>query len=153
VSIQQPVRKQAVAAYITRGDLLLVFSHLNSVEAGIQVPAGTMESGETPEAAVLREAYEETGLSGLEIVSFLGEREIDQRPFGKNEIHRRFFFHLHCHEDTPEQWQHEETDPHGGSAEQIILAFFWVAFPEGVPELAAEQGALLENLLAKVRSA
>jgi 8-oxo-dGTP pyrophosphatase MutT (NUDIX family) len=148
---REPVRKQKVVAYITRGDRLLVFSQPNGVEAGIQVPAGTMEPGETPEEAVLREAYEETGLGHLEIVSFLGEREIDQRPYGKNEIHHRSFFHLHCREDTPEQWRHEETDPHGGSPEQIILAFSWVTYPDEVPDLAAEQGALLMNLFTESR--
>jgi 8-oxo-dGTP pyrophosphatase MutT (NUDIX family) len=150
-SDREPVRKQKVVAYVTRGDRLLVFSQPNGVDAGIQVPAGTMEPGETPEEAVLREAYEETGLGHLEIVSFLGERDIDQRPYGKNEIHHRYFFHLCCLEDTPEQWLHEETDPHGGSTEQIILAFSWAIYPDKVPDIAAEQGALLENLFAEVR--
>lgn len=147
-SDREPDLKRKVVAYITRGDRLLVFSQPNGVEAGIQIPAGTMESGETPEEAVLREAYEETGLSNLEIVSFLGERDLDQRPYGKNEIHHRYFFHLRCPKDTPEQWRHEETDPHGGSTEEIILALYWVNFPGEVPELVAEQGALLDQLSA-----
>ena len=33
-------------AYITRDDELLVFRHVDSPEAGIQVPAGTIEPGE-----------------------------------------------------------------------------------------------------------
>jgi 8-oxo-dGTP pyrophosphatase MutT (NUDIX family) len=143
---EPPTRKEKVIAYITRGDQLLVFSQPNGIEAGIQVPAGTMEPGETPEAAVLREAFEETGLAGLEIVSFLGEREIDQRQFGKNELHHRYFFHLRCTRPAPEHWEHEETDPHGGSTEQIILALYWVKLPHEAPELAAEQGALLDRL-------
>jgi 8-oxo-dGTP pyrophosphatase MutT (NUDIX family) len=62
-----------VTAFITRdgahGRELLVFTH---PDAGIQVPAGTMEHGETPEIAVLREAFEETGLTDLRIVADLG---------------------------------------------------------------------------------
>jgi 8-oxo-dGTP pyrophosphatase MutT (NUDIX family) len=62
-----------VTAFITRdtdaGRELLVFTH---ADAGIQVPAGTMEAGETPETAVLREAYEETGLTAVRIAAYLG---------------------------------------------------------------------------------
>jgi 8-oxo-dGTP pyrophosphatase MutT (NUDIX family) len=46
--------------------------------AGIQFPAGTVEEGEMPEAAALREGEEETGLSGLQMESFLGS--IDEKP-------------------------------------------------------------------------
>jgi len=53
-----PAIIQKVLAYVTWGDKLLVFSHPDFPEAGIQVPAGTIEPGEEPEAAVLREAFE-----------------------------------------------------------------------------------------------
>jgi 8-oxo-dGTP pyrophosphatase MutT (NUDIX family) len=52
----------------TRGELLLI-EHPN---AGIQVPAGTVEAGETVSEAVLREAAEETGLAPLSISRYLG---------------------------------------------------------------------------------
>ena len=62
-----------VTAFITRESVggydLLLFEHPN---AGIQVPAGTMEAGETPEEAVLREAREETGLSSFSVRCHLG---------------------------------------------------------------------------------
>jgi 8-oxo-dGTP pyrophosphatase MutT (NUDIX family) len=41
---------------------VLLIAHPN---AGIQAPAGTVEDGETPEAAALRETGEETGLDGF----------------------------------------------------------------------------------------
>ena len=59
-------------AYVTHNNRLLIFSHPLEPEAGLQVPAGTMNDGETPEHAVLREAAEETGLESLRIVRFLG---------------------------------------------------------------------------------
>ena len=62
---------EKVAAYITRDTHLLVFRHVHS-EAGIQVPAGTLEPGESPNDGVLREAREETGLDCLEVRRFLG---------------------------------------------------------------------------------
>lgn len=52
-------------AYITRGRELLVFKHVKYPEAGVQVPAGHPEENESLESAVLREAYEETGLKEL----------------------------------------------------------------------------------------
>lgn len=54
---------EKVTAFITRERTgvkeLLLFKHPT---AGIQIPAGTVEEGETPEKAVKREVYEETGL-------------------------------------------------------------------------------------------
>lgn len=57
---------EKVTAFVIRqreeGVDLLLFEH---PYAGIQIPAGTVESGETPEHAVLRELAEETGLSNV----------------------------------------------------------------------------------------
>lgn len=69
---------QKVAAFITRivggsAELLL----LEHPTAGIQLPAGTVELGETVETAVLREAAEETGLAHLQIVGKLGQITVD----------------------------------------------------------------------------
>ena len=64
---------EKVTAFITRGEgdrrELLLFEHPS---AGIQIPAGTVDRDETPEAAALREATEETGLAGLAIRQYLG---------------------------------------------------------------------------------
>src|SRR6476661_1052380 len=56
-----PIMKRKVFASITHGDRLLVFSHSFAPEAGMQVPAGTVNDGEDPDSAVMREAYEEAG--------------------------------------------------------------------------------------------
>lgn len=63
-----------VTAFITRQQQgkqqLLLFRH---PKAGVQIPAGTVEKGEDWQTAVLREAYEETGLTQLTIQSYLGK--------------------------------------------------------------------------------
>ena len=82
---------EKVLAYITNRDNLLVFRHVDIPEAGLQVPAGTVQDGESPERAVLREAQEETGLKDLVLVRSLGKTRIDMTPFGKSEIHDRTY--------------------------------------------------------------
>lgn len=145
-----PVRKRKAFAYITSGSAsghrLLVFSHPLSPEAGIQVPAGTMEDGETPEEAVLREAGEETGLSDLAIVRLLGRHTFDARPFGRDELHDRWFFHLACEAPTPDRWMHNEDDPFDAPGESIPFELFWVSLPDGVPDLG-DHARFLPELL------
>ncbi|AFR07336.1 NUDIX domain protein [Nocardiopsis alba ATCC BAA-2165] len=60
------VRDKALC-YVVRDGRLLVFRHVDASpeEVGLQVPAGSVRPGETPEAAALREGREETGLTGL----------------------------------------------------------------------------------------
>lgn len=81
-------RVDKVTAFVTRdtaaGRQVLVFRHpLGSPDSspfdppgphtvGIQLPAGTVERGESPESAVLREVREETGLGRVEVVRKLG---------------------------------------------------------------------------------
>ena len=67
-----PPIKHKAFAFITHAGRLLMFRHPFSPEAGIQVPAGTVEVNELPADAVMREAFEETGLRGLELLLFLG---------------------------------------------------------------------------------
>jgi 8-oxo-dGTP pyrophosphatase MutT (NUDIX family) len=69
-----------VTAFITREHAvgrqrqlqLLLFQH---PQAGVQLPAGTVEAGEDWQTAVLREASEETGLTQLTIHRYLGKIE------------------------------------------------------------------------------
>ncbi len=62
----------------TQGRLteLLLFRHPN---AGIQIPAGSVEMDERPDQAALREGFEESGLAGLEIVQKIGVR-LEPKP-------------------------------------------------------------------------
>ena len=68
-----PSAIEKVTAFIIResnaGRELLLFEH---PYAGLQLPAGTVEEGESPVESVLRESREETGLTVLSIVEYLG---------------------------------------------------------------------------------
>ena len=150
-----PIVKRKAFAYVTHwrpedGHRLLVFSHPNSPEAGIQVPAGTMEADESPDEAVLREAHEETGLTGLELVGFLGEQLHDLTDLGVPEIHHRYFFHVRCSGDPPAVWRHYESDPSDGSPEPPLFELFWASLPDGVPDLIADHGIMLPVLLSSL---
>jgi 8-oxo-dGTP diphosphatase len=143
--------KVKVFAYITKGSKLLVFEQPDSPEAGIQVPAGTLEEGETPETGVMREAWEETDLSGLKLCCFLGEQIRDMRDYNKQEIHHRYFYHLLC-DDAPETWSHGEFSPSDEPEhdERILrhrFDFYWVDLAD-VPELIAEHGYFIARLKA-----
>ena len=72
-------------AYVTHEDRLLLFTHPESPEAGIQVPAGTVDPGEEPQDAVMREARQETGIEDLEYVAMLGHDTRDMSDFGMQE--------------------------------------------------------------------
>src|SRR5258708_28204252 len=103
--------KHKVFAYITAQQHLLVFRHPYAPEAGIQVPAGTIEEHERAEEAVLREAYEETGLTALTLTRFLGEQERDMADFGRDEIHHRSFYHLQYDANLVPTFRHEDRYP------------------------------------------
>ncbi|MEQ8672202.1 MAG: NUDIX domain-containing protein [Aggregatilineales bacterium] len=142
---------QKVFAYVTSGQRLLVFEHPDSPEAGIQVPAGTLETGETIAEGVMREAYEETGLSDLILGVFLGEQVCDMSDYGKHEIHRRHFYHVICAGDVPDHWQHLEKFHSGGSPRETPFDLYWVYLPDGVPELIADHGVMVGALLTALK--
>lgn len=135
-----------VFAYITAGQRLLVFEHPESPEAGIQVPAGSLEKDESPQAGVLREAYEETGLANLELGVFLGEQVRDMSDFGKDEIHHRHFYHVIFTGESQNRWSHLEKFRSDGSRRATPFDLYWVDLPDGVPELIADHGVMLATL-------
>jgi 8-oxo-dGTP diphosphatase len=148
-----PILKRKVLAYITHGGRLLVFTHPNDPEAGIQVPAGTVEPGEPSRAAVMREAREETGLADLTLVRLLGTQTRDLSDFGRDEIHLRRFYHLRCDGNPPATWRHYEQHPSEGPQEPILFELFWVRLPDGVPPLIADHDKFLPALIASLARA
>jgi 8-oxo-dGTP diphosphatase len=137
---------EKVVAYITWGDRLLILSHPLHPEAEIQVPSGTVEEGEAPGDAVLREAQEETGLVGLEIRSRLGSRDYDMSRFGAPGVQRWHFYHLEFRGEAPEMWCHCDLHPSDGSLGPIEFELSWVSFPDSVPKLAGLYGDFISRI-------
>jgi len=137
--LAEPVTRRRVVAYITCAGRLLIFRHVDHPDAGLQVPGGTLDPQETPEDGVLREAFEETGLSGLRLGQFLGTARWRHV--------KSWFFHLTVEEPVEETWRHIEADPSIGGG-PLLFELFWVPL-DSVPPLNGDQGAYLKRLSAQ----
>ena len=146
------IYRHKVFAYITNRGRLLVFTHPLAPEAGVQVPAGTIEEGEDPDVVVLREAWEETGLHELTLVGLLGERVFDASPLGRDELNVCRFYHLRCAGDPPDLWTHFERYPSDGTTVPIPFDFFWARLPHEAPALIADHDSCLPQLLAAMET-
>jgi 8-oxo-dGTP pyrophosphatase MutT (NUDIX family) len=144
-----------VLAYITRGDELLVFRHRDFPEAGLQVPGGTVEEGELPHDAVLREVYEESGLQEVRIVRLLGRYfhnaaayrdETHQRHVYGDEIHYRNVYHLETTGPVASAWLHYESHRSDGG-QPLAFSFFWMKLDDPELSLAGRRGDLLSKLV------
>lgn len=139
------IKKKALA-YITCNNDLLVFKQPDFPEAGIQVPKGTIDDGETPYETIVREIEEETGLTNCIFKDFLGETYRDMFDFGSDITEHRHFFHFTISPDEKkESWEHFEMHASNKQA-PILFSFFWVPNLEGNDILIADQGQLLKNI-------
>jgi ADP-ribose pyrophosphatase YjhB (NUDIX family) len=115
--------KKAYGA-IVRGDQLLIFrEQLEEREDFAQLPGGTIEEGESIEDGLLREVYEESGLSDLRIVRMLG---CDTVRGARDRIDLRHFYLLECNEPMQDSWLHHEMH---GSEHDYPLPFLYSWMP------------------------
>jgi 8-oxo-dGTP pyrophosphatase MutT (NUDIX family) len=128
-----PIRHAARVLLVDADDRVLLFRSLarEHGHAYWYPVGGEVEAGETAEVAVIREAFEETGLRGLEL--------------GPEVFRRRFVFHWRDFTwDARERWwlsRIEHFDPVFEGMEEIEIGDFSDCRWMTLDELAAAQGA------------
>lgn len=103
---------------------LLVFEHAGLPDAGLQVPGGTVEAGETPLEAVAREVLEESGLplEGWRAVASFD----DDTPDGSQRWH---CFAVAPAMPLPDSWRCEPLGPE--RARGLRFEYRWTALTDG----------------------
>ena len=135
--------KQKVVAYVTRGSgadcELLIFEHVDFPEAGIQVPAGTIEPQERPADAAKREVLEEAGLILASAPTCLGTFPYFREDTRENQL--RHVYHFATPGDLPDNWEHSVTGY--GVDESLLFRFYWLPLDKARARLAVGQGDYL----------
>ena len=140
-----------VLAYIIRehqeqGFQLLVFDHRDFPEAGIQIPAGTIEENEPVEQALHREIREESGLSNCRMIKSLGMFE-NHFPT-PNDLRFQHIFLLMAPDYLPESWDHRITGPGGDAG--LVFSYYWITLSANI-NLAPNQGDYLPLIIGLVQ--
>lgn len=138
-------QKCKVLAYIFRvtdlSNEILVFTHRDMPEAGIQVVGGTVENGEDLICALKREISEESGIFLDENTIFqkIGESLYQRKD--KPELNIRHYFSFYTSE-LKDSWSHcvEST----GEDNQLIFDFFWLPVDEACLKLTGNMGEFLK---------
>lgn len=125
---------EKVVGYITRNRRaekeLLVFDHDEKfLDAGVQVPAGTLELGETTSQSILREMKEESGLIDINIISHLDCYCLFNHY--QKKFHRRHVFLLESEKILPEKWSHQVT----GYGTDAFLNFHYYWLPLNIAKI------------------
>lgn len=117
---------QKVLAYVIRQRQLLVCVHRDYPEAGVQVPAGTVEPGEDIQAALLREVEEEAGLTPAQLCVVRKLGEFHEPAFDQ----QRHVFELAPASPLPDHWAH--TVQGGGEDKGLVFDYYWLTLSPGL---------------------
>ena len=130
-AISKRLRRRAYL-YLTRvKDAQLqvaVFRHpdFETMTLGTQVPGGTIEPDETPEAGALREAVEESGFTAFSEVRFLAQ----DVWYGVHDsaYRERYFYQFRTNGVTSDTWNYTVTD--GELDKGMVFAYRWLSVKE-----------------------
>lgn len=100
-----------------------------------------MGPGEEPGDVALREALAETGLSDLTFGSFLGREVVDMAPFGIDELHERWCWHVVAVGRAVDTWRSDEPVAEGEPA-----GHRWVDLREDLPPMVAGHDRFIPEL-------
>ena len=129
------LREKAVC-FVVRGTELLVFDHVPAEDSGVQVPAGGVEAGETPEQGAVRELYEESGLvlrSPAYLCSYEWKAQLPDR-YTRQVCHAYVFL---APPSTSHAWEKH--------ADEHLFSFRWASVAS--PGLDWEMDAALPELI------
>ena len=123
---------EKVQAYLTRetdcGLELLVFMQQSKPYELIEVPGSTVDPGEAPEVAVLREVLEESGLE-VSIVHKLAT-ELRNSP---SHIELRHVYLVAPEGELPDTWEHTVTGC--GEDCDMVFRYFWLPVEQAKVQL------------------
>ena len=140
-----PVLK-ACACLVDRRGRLLVFDHPD--DGGMQLPKGTVETGEAPEDAVRRELFEESGIQFDGPLVSLGtlERDCEAGIEGNVQRHAQLWhLYLMCTDGAwPETFDHVAS----GSPEEdgLVFRFRWLTQQESLEGFALPYRQTIERV-------
>lgn len=124
MSCEDIMHVQKACAYITRNDSeLLVFE--GPGHEGLQIPKGTVEPGEDPREAVVREIIEESGLATVESLRHL-ITDVWKRRESPPKRYVRNFYEVSVYESR-DSWSHTVTGT--GEERGATFEYSWVDLP------------------------
>lgn len=132
-----------VLVYVVADGHLLVNWHCHHPEAGIQVPGGTIEAGETAGEAAVRELFEESGMVVAGPAKLL--HQVDFLPtWDTSRVHDRHFVMVQHPSGSLTPFMHQVSS--GTLDKGILLAYFWVPIAVASEILGSGHGAALSKL-------
>lgn len=124
---------------------LLVFTHRDYPEAGLQIPAGTVEEGEEIEHALFREIQEESGLVPDDLKLIRKLAVFESQEWGTI----RHVFHLATTKPLPDSWNCLTNDYDNDEArardERLVFCYRWESLKNKI-DLAGNQGLWLDKI-------
>ncbi len=113
--------REKVLINVTRHEDQLVLEHTaDHADAGVQVPAGGVDPGESPAAAAVRELHEETGLTTRVPAAYLQSR---WWPHADAPSRIRHYYWVTAPPDTPTAWSHVVTAGEADEGMTFHLSF------------------------------
>ncbi|MDP9891855.1 8-oxo-dGTP pyrophosphatase MutT (NUDIX family) [Variovorax boronicumulans] len=146
-SPSDPILKACACLVDARGRLL-VFRHPG--DGNTQLPKGTIEPGESPEAAVRRELLEESGIDFTGALQPLGtlDRECEAGVEGNTHRHPQLWhlFLMRAEAPLPETFEHMAT----GSPEEegLVFSFRWLDADDALDDFALPYRQTIERVRA-----
>ncbi|MFC7064496.1 NUDIX hydrolase [Brucella rhizosphaerae] len=134
-----------VLIYATWNSNLLVFCEPENPDVPLQVPGGTVDEGETMQAAAYREFHEETGILRAIGMNYLETVKYEYIVPTQTETHIRHSFHLPLNGRFPNQWHHYEMFPCDGN-KPILFELFWLPLEEARARIGLGMGKSITKI-------